>query len=72
MRPLSIAGIILILFGAFVLVRGGSFTTKRDVLRVGDVKVTADEQHPLPGWVGVAGIVAGVALVIAGSSRKRA
>jgi hypothetical protein len=72
MRPLGIAGIILILFGAFVLVRGGSFTTKRDVLRVGDIKVTADEQQAIPGWVGVLGIVAGVALVVAGSSRKRA
>lgn len=72
MRPLSIAGLLLILFGAFVLVRGGTFTTKRDVLRIGDVKVSADEQHAIPGWAGVLGIVAGVALVVAGSSRKRA
>jgi drug/metabolite transporter (DMT)-like permease len=71
MRPLGIAGIILILFGAFVLVRGGSFTTKRDVLRVGDVKVTADEQQTIPGWAGVLGIVAGFVLVVAGSTGKR-
>lgn len=72
MRPYSIAGIILILFGAFVLVRGGTFTTKRDVLRVGDVKITADDQQRIPSWAGVLGIVAGVALIVAGSSRKRA
>jgi drug/metabolite transporter (DMT)-like permease len=70
MRPTGIAGIILIVFGAFVLLRGGSFTTKRDVLRVGDVKVTADEQQTIPGWAGVLSIVAGVVLLVTGSKKR--
>jgi len=70
MRPMSIAGIILILFGGFVLLRGGSFTTRRDVLKIGDVKVTADEKQAIPGWAGVLSIVAGVALVVAGSKKR--
>ncbi|MGE5687835.1 MAG: hypothetical protein ACM34D_10070 [Gemmatimonadota bacterium] len=70
MRPLTIAGIILIAFGAFVLVRGASFTSRRDVLKVGDVKVTADEQRSIPPWAGWVAIVAGGALAVAGVRRR--
>ena len=39
---MSIAGIALLLLGLFLLlIRGGSFTTQRDVVKVGDVKLTA-------------------------------
>ena len=70
MRPLTIAGIILIAFGAFVLVRGGTFTTRRDVLKVGDVKVTADEERSLPPWAGWLSIVVGGTLAVAGARRR--
>ncbi len=70
MRPLTIAGIILIAFGAFVLVRGASFTSRRDVLKVGDVKVTADEQRSIPPWAGWLAVVAGGALAVAGVRRR--
>lgn len=70
MRPLTIAGIILIAFGAFVLVRGASFTSRRDVLKVGDVKVTADEQRSIPPWAGWVAIVAGGAFAVAGVRRR--
>jgi drug/metabolite transporter (DMT)-like permease len=70
MRPLTIAGIILIAFGAFVLIRGASYTSRRDVLKVGDVKVTADEQQSSPPWAGLLAIVAGGALAVAGGRRR--
>lgn len=71
MRPYLIAGIVLLALGAFVLLRGGSFTTRRDVVRVGDVKITADEQQSIPPWAGGVAVAAGVVLVVAGM-RKRA
>ena len=71
MRPLIIAGIVLLGLGAFVLIRGGSFTTKRNVLQVGDLKVSASERQSIPPWVGGAALIAGVAMLIAGA-RKRA
>jgi len=71
MRQLIFAGIVILGLGAFVVLRGASFTSRRDVLNVGDVKVTADEQRSIPPWVGGAAIVAGVALIVAGV-RKRA
>lgn len=51
MRPSLIAGIALIVLGVFLLVRGGSFTTQKDVVKVGDVKLTADEKQSIPPWV---------------------
>ncbi len=70
MRLPLIAGILLVLAGGFVLVNGGSFTTRRDVLKLGDVKVSAEEQHPIQPWIAGAAIVAGVALVAAGARRR--
>jgi hypothetical protein len=70
MRPLILAGIVVLGLGAFVFLRGANFTSRRDVLEVGDVKVTSDEQHSVPPWVGGAAMVAGVVLIVAGV-RKR-
>lgn len=69
MRPLVIVGILLIALGAFVLVRGGSYTSKKDVLKVGDLKVTADEKESIPPWAGGIAIVGGVVLIAAGARR---
>lgn len=71
MRPAGIAGVVLVVLGALVLLLGGSFTTKREVLQVGDLKVSASEQRTIPTWAGVLSIVAGVVLVATGA-RKRA
>jgi hypothetical protein len=70
MRPLTIAGILLIAFGAFILLRGASFTSRRDVLKVGDVKVTADEQRSIPPWAGWLAVVGGGAMAVAGARRR--
>src|SRR4029077_82172 len=70
MRPLTNAGILLIVFGAFVLLRGASLISRRDVLKVGDVQVTADEQQSIPPWAGWLSIVAGGAMAVAGARRR--
>ena len=71
MRHLIIVGIVILGLGAFVLLRGANFTTRRNVLEVGDVKITAHEQQAIPPWVGGAAMVMGVSLIVAGM-RKRA
>ena len=70
MRPAGIAGVALIVVGLFVLVRGGTFTTKRNVLEVGDLKVTASERESIPPWAAGVGIAVGAALVFSGARRK--
>lgn len=71
MRARIIAGIVILCLGGFVLLRGASFTTHRDVVRMGDVKLTATERQSIPPWVGGAAMVLGVALIVVGA-RKRA
>jgi len=70
MRTRLIAGIVMVALGAFVLLRGASFISQRDVLRVGDVKVTADERQSIPPWMGGAVMVMGVALLVTGVRRR--
>jgi hypothetical protein len=70
MRPLIITGVVLLCLGAFVLLRGASFTSRHEVLDLGDLEITADEQRSVPPWVGGAAVVVGVALIVAGV-RKR-
>ena len=71
MRPNLIAGIALIVLSIFLLVRGGSFTTQKDVVKVGDVKLTANDKQSIPPWVAYLGLAAGAGLLLAGA-RKRA
>lgn len=70
MRAPVIIGVILIVLGAIVLVRGGSFTTKENVLEVGDLTISADEKQTIPPWAGILSIVAG-AVVIGAGARKQ-
>lgn len=66
MRPIIIAGIVLLVLGAFLLFRGGTFTSRRDVLKVGDVKVTADQQQSIPPWAGWVVVTAGFGCLLVG------
>jgi hypothetical protein len=64
------AGLILLCFGGFALIRGASVTTKRSVLEVGDFKMTADERRTLPPWAGGLAVGVGVALLVTGIRRQ--
>jgi uncharacterized membrane protein len=70
MRPLSLIGIILVAIGAFVVFRGASYSSREDVLQVGDVKATVESKKAVPAWVGGVAIVAGVVLLAAGMKRR--
>lgn len=70
LRPLTLAGIVLVCLGAFVLLRGMSFTSRRNVLDVGDLKITADEQRSVPPWVGGVAVVVGAVLIVAGVRKQ--
>jgi hypothetical protein len=70
MRGLVLGGIALAIVGGFLLLEGGSIVTRRDVLKIGDLQVTAEESHPVKPWVAGAMIVGGVVLLVSGLRRK--
>jgi hypothetical protein len=70
MRIRTLIGAILILGGGYILAKGLSYTTKEHVLDIGNVHVTADERQPVPTWAGGLVAIAGLVLVVSGSSRR--
>jgi uncharacterized membrane protein YidH (DUF202 family) len=70
---MKILGILLIVLGVVALAYGGiTYTRREKVLDIGPIEATAERRHtvPLPPVLGVAALVGGIALVIAGARRK--
>lgn len=73
MKPLAIAGVLLIVLGLAALVyQGITYTSHETVIDIGPLHATADREKtlPLPPVVGIAAVAGGVALLVAGL-RKR-
>lgn len=70
MRPATIIGIVLLAVGGYLFFQGGSFTTSEDVLKVGDLKVSAKESHPIAPWMAGAAMIGGILLIVVGVRQK--
>ena len=71
MKPTVIAGIVIAGLGAYVLVKGFSYGSQSNVLKVGDLQVTAEERRMIPPWVGGVAVVGGLWLMGSGLGRRR-
>jgi hypothetical protein len=72
MKPAVILGAILIVLGSASLIyKGFNYTSEETVLQIGPVKATAETEKsvPIPMWAGIAAIVAGVVVMVAGARR---
>jgi hypothetical protein len=72
MRPMSIAGIVLIVAGLGALVyQGITYTSRETVVDLGPIHATADREKtiPLPPVFGLAAVAGGIVLVMAGARR---
>lgn len=70
MKPISIAGIVLIVLGIFALAYQGITYTKRErVVDVGPIHATKDTTKtiPLPPVLGGLALAGGVVLLVAGA-----
>ena len=68
MKPLVIAGVLLIVIGVIALAYGGfSFTTSEKVAEIGPLKVEKEKTRsvPLPPILGGLALAGGVVLLIA-------
>lgn len=73
MKPISWAGLILIIAGVLVLVFGGiSYNKRKNVMDLGGVHVTATHRQRIdfPPIVGGLIVLGGIVLVVAGSRQK--
>jgi uncharacterized membrane protein YidH (DUF202 family) len=69
----KIIGICLIVVGVLALAFGGfSYTTRERVVDLGPLKVDADKQHsfPIAPVAGVAALIGGIVMVMAGSRTR--
>lgn len=66
-------GVILIVLGALALIyQGISYTTREEVVAIGDLEIQAEseERIPLPPVVGALAVAGGIVLIVA-SRRSR-
>jgi len=71
MSPSVIAGILLAIFGAVILIRGLDMGSQRSVIAVGDVQASIQTRRSVPLWVGGAALAGGVVLIGTGLQRRR-
>lgn len=72
MKPISIAGIALIVLGLVALVyQGITYTSHETVIDLGPLHATADRQKtlPLPPVLGFLALAGGVALLVSGARK---
>jgi hypothetical protein len=65
-----VAGIVLIGLGAVAMLQGADVTTRRDVMKMGDIKITADEKQAIPPWAAGVTVAGGVVLLAAGARMR--
>jgi len=73
MKPISMAGILLVVLGALALAyQGINYTHREKIIDVGPIHATADEQKtiPLPPIIGAIALAGGIALLVVGSRQK--
>ncbi len=73
MKPIGIAGVVLIALGLVALVyQGISYTSRETVIDIGPLHATADREKtlPLPPVFGVVAVGAGLALLVVGLRRR--
>ncbi len=74
MKPITILGLILILFGAFALAyQGINYATREKVVDLGPVDVMAKKEKtiPLPPVIGGLALAGGIVLVFLGGRREK-
>lgn len=74
MKPLSIAGLVLIALGLVALFSQGiPYTSRETIIDIGPIQATADQEKTfsLPPVLGILAVVGGAALLLTDARRKR-
>jgi len=72
MKPMTLAGVVLLVLGIVALVyQGFTYTTRETVVDIGPIHATAEREKtfPLPPVLGIVAVAGGVALMMAGARK---
>jgi len=73
MKPITLAGIVLIVLGALALAyQGITYTRRENVIDMGPMHVTTEthERIPLPPILGGIALVGGIVLLVVGAKKS--
>ena len=73
MKPMTWAGIVLVVLGALALAyQGINYTRQKDVADLGSIHVTTETQErvPVPPVLGGLALAGGIALLVIGARKK--
>jgi hypothetical protein len=72
MKPIAIAGVLLVVLGLAALVyQGVTYTSRETVIDIGPITATAERQKtlPIPPVLGILAVAGGVALLVVGARK---
>jgi hypothetical protein len=72
-KPITWAGIVLVVLGALALAyQGINYTRQKDVVNLGSIHVTTETQEriPVPPVLGGLAVAGGIALLVIGARKK--
>lgn len=67
----TVTGCLLLAFGVWVLVGKATYPSTETLVKVGSAELTQHVDKAVPQWAGIAGLVVGGVLVLAGVRRRR-
>lgn len=70
MRGTLIAGVVLAVVGAFVVIKGLSYTREESVFKFGGLEAKVEQKQRVPEWMGGLALGAGLVLVVVGLKKR--
>lgn len=70
MRGALIAGVVLAVLGAFILIKGLSYTREESVFKLGGIEAKMQQERRIPEWIGGVALGAGLVLVVIGLKKR--
>jgi hypothetical protein len=70
MRVSLVAGAILAVLGAFIIIRGVSYTREESVFKLGDLEAKVQQKRRIPEWAGGIALGAGLVLLVTGLKKR--
>jgi hypothetical protein len=70
MRVSLVAGAILAVLGAFIIISGVSYTREESVFKLGDLEAKVQQKRRIPEWAGGIALGAGLVLLVTGLKKR--